>query len=72
MVLDMTVLQKSSEVAGKLGSPEQLSDQISVLDKMAAEMDTDGKLLSIICYCYCCVPFHPGWLSAPAADCALT
>lgn len=42
VVLDMTVLQKSSEVAGKLGSPEQLSDQISVLDKMAAEMDTDG------------------------------
>ncbi len=43
VVLDVTVLQKASEVAGKIGSPEQLSDQISVLEQMATEMNGNGK-----------------------------
>ena len=44
VVLDMKVIKSHSEVSGKLGSPEQLSDQISVLEELAKEMKESGNI----------------------------
>ncbi len=40
----MVVLEKADDVPGKIGSPEQLSDNVGVLDKLAAEMHSNGKI----------------------------
>ena len=52
-VLDMKVIQPASEVAGILGAPQQLSDQILVHEAMAKEMEQSGKLtleVSLVCH----------------------
>jgi len=44
VVLDLKVIQPASEVAGRLGAPQQLSDQINVHEAMAKEMEqSDAK-----------------------------
>ena len=43
VILDMKVVKPASEVAGKFGSPEQLSDQLSVLENIAKEMKQSGN-----------------------------
>ena len=38
----MKIIKKATEVAGKIGAPEQLSDQLSVIEELAKEMRNSG------------------------------
>ena len=45
VILDMKVVKAASDINGRLGSPEQLSDQVSVHESIAKEINEPG----IIC-----------------------
>ena len=56
VVLDLKVIQPASEVAGKLGAPQQLSDQVPVHEAMAKEMEQSGMLtLEATLMCHMCI-----------------
>lgn len=41
--MDVKVVKPADEVSGKIGEPDQLSDQISVLSEMAKEANGSGN-----------------------------
>ena len=45
----MKVIKPASEVEGKLGSPQQMSDQISVHETLTKEMKNSGIVFNNCC-----------------------